>query len=135
MRPCLPLVLALSLVACTAGAPQQPATADTSTSPIAYAPDVCPDEPSLPADVEPPRSVRTPTPPAPRVGAPDGYACVEVTVDTAGRVSDPEVVATNNTVFGNSFARTVRTWRFEPATRDGEPVEVRCVLFSGYRRR
>lgn len=125
------LFLALSVVACatgTSGGPEQ--------SPLAmrYSPEVCPEGEGLPPDVEAPEGVHTPQARAPRSGPAQGYACVEVTIDVEGRVSDPEVVGANSTEFANNVARTVQTWRFEPATRDGEPVEVRYVLFSGYRR-
>lgn len=125
------LLLALSLVACATGTssgPEQPLS-------MRQSPDACPEGDGLPPDARPPQMIQAPQPPTPRTGPLEGYACLEVTIDIEGRVSDPEILATNNGDFGEALVRIAPTWRFEPASRDGEPVEVRYVVFSGYRRR
>ena len=87
-----------------------------------------------PPGVELGKPVSRPAPPLPRDGPDYGYACVEVTVTAEGELVDPEVVATNSDPFAASFLETLARWRFEPATRDGEPVELRTLVTASYQR-
>lgn len=128
MQRAVLLLLVLSLIACTTG------TAGGPDQPGGFSPDVCLQRAELPPDVEPPVSILTPQPGAPRSGPDRGYACVQATIDVEGRVSDPEILDTNNREFALSVSRTVRNWKFEPATREGEPVEIRYTLLSTYQR-
>lgn len=88
----------------------------------------------VPAGVEPGKPLSRPNLPTPRVGPDYGYACVEVTVTTEGEVVDPEVLATNSDPFAASFLQALTRWRYEPSTRDGEPVELRIVVSASYHR-
>ena len=56
-----------------------------------------------------------------------GEVTVAFTVDTSGRVQDVEVREASNPEFGEAALEAVRRWRFKPAMRDGEPVEVRIA--------
>jgi len=54
----------------------------------------------------------------------EGVSLVRFTVTEEGRVRDVEVVASLPiSQFGEASARAVRSWRYEPATQDGVPVE------------
>jgi len=55
----------------------------------------------------------------------NGYVVVAFTVDTEGRVNDVEVQDSTNDAFEAAALSAVRQWRFKPARRDGQPVEVR----------
>lgn len=88
----------------------------------------------IPADVEPGAPLTRPQPPLPRGGPSRGYACVAVTLTADGRIADPELLATNHDGFARSFLAVLPRWRYEPATRSGDPVEVRILLSASFRR-
>jgi TonB family protein len=55
-----------------------------------------------------------------------GHVVVEFTISTDGSTRDIEVVeAEPRNTFDREAERAVRGWRFEPALRDGRPVETR----------
>lgn len=54
-----------------------------------------------------------------------GHVVVVFTVDTRGRVQDVEAREATNDEFAAAALAAVRQWRFKPALREGEPVEVR----------
>lgn len=118
MRPSL----ALGLLFCTMGC--------ASLKPIPPC-----DQLPLPEDVTPPARVEFFHPQAPRDGTTYGFACVEATVDLDGRVVDPVVLKTNHPAFAESFLETLRQWRYEPARKEGEAVEVRVTLSSSFETR
>jgi TonB family protein len=88
----------------------------------------------LPEGVEPPRILRSPQPDSPTVGPQRGYACFAVTIDVEGRVSDPTMISSSGAEFARSAARKLANWRFEPATKDGAPIEVRYPITVDYLR-
>lgn len=88
----------------------------------------------MPPDVEPGAPLSRPQPQAPRGGPPSGYACVAVTLTEEGRLVDPEILATDNEPYAAYFLEVLEDWRFEPATRNGEPVAVRTLMSVSYRR-
>jgi protein TonB len=54
----------------------------------------------------------------------EGEVRVRITVDTAGRVADAQVISgTPAGVFDQAAVNAVRKWRFEPVVRDGRPIE------------
>lgn len=56
----------------------------------------------------------------------EGYVVVEFTIDTDGRTKDISVVESEpRDTFDRDARRAVARWRFEPALRDGRPVEQR----------
>lgn len=83
-------------------------------------------------DVTPGKRLSSPQPSAPRSGPPEGVACAHVTINTDGKVVEPEIVHTTSREFGLSFASALARWRYEPATRDGVPVEVRAMMSATY---
>lgn len=62
-----------------------------------------------------------------------GFACVAVTIDVDGRLTDLVLLATDYPAFAKSFVDVLPQWRYEPALRDGVPVPVRTVLTSTFR--
>jgi protein TonB len=56
----------------------------------------------------------------------EGVAEIAYTIDTAGRVSSIEILSIPHVSFENAIRKTVLSWRFNPATKDGKPVFVRA---------
>lgn len=54
----------------------------------------------------------------------EGRVVVRAWIGKDGRVKDVEVLRTDHDGFNANTVRAVRTWRFEPAEKDGQPVEV-----------
>lgn len=82
--------------------------------------------------IAPGRRLHTPGPSAPRNGAPEGVACAQVTLDVEGNIIDPEIVYTTSREFANNFLKALSNWRYEPATLNGVPTEVRMNLTATY---
>ncbi len=89
-------------------------------------------QPEPDPEVTPWRRLQGRNPAAPRDGSKAGVACAEVTIDIEGSVVDPQIVYTTHRVFARRFLEALRQWRYEPATRDGEPTEVRIVLSATF---
>jgi len=49
---------------------------------------------------------------------------VDITVTPLGTVIDPVVVSANDARFAEATVAVVRQWRFQPARKQGTPVEV-----------
>lgn len=122
------LLLPLCLAACATVDGGATTTAEDMAEIIAE----CEAATPLPDGVEPPRLLRSPQPDSPMVGPQRGYACFAVTVDTEGRVSDSTMIRTSSAEFARAAARKLANWRFEPATRDGAPVEIRYPITVDY---
>ena len=58
----------------------------------------------------------------------EGHATVEITVDVDGSVIDPSVHTTSHEEFGLAAMLASSEWIFEPATKNGVPVEIRAKL-------
>lgn len=86
----------------------------------------------LSEEVAPPTRVEIFKPPAPGDGTTYGFACVEAAISLDGRVVDPVVLSTNHPVYAESFLEALQSWRYEPAEKEGGPVEVRVVLSSSF---
>ncbi len=77
--------------------------------------------------LEPPRVLEAPLPPLPDA-ATDGAAPtdprvrLQVTLDDAGLVTEVAVVESAGAHLDEAAIAAVRTWKFAPATRDGEPI-------------
>lgn len=88
------------------------------------------------SDVEPPQKVSTPPPTIqhrPRHGNGYGKVVVQAVIATDGRVVCPRVLEGASPGFTDAALEAVVGWRFEPATRDGEPVPVRYTLTTTFR--
>ncbi|HUG09515.1 MAG TPA: TonB family protein [Opitutaceae bacterium] len=57
-----------------------------------------------------------------------GEADVMLKIDAIGQLIDVLVVGYSHKEFGREAAETVRQWKYEPAVRDGEPIESRVRL-------
>jgi TonB family protein len=57
-----------------------------------------------------------------------GIVKLKVTVDTEGHVKDIEVVRSVGYGLDENAVKAVRTWKFEPATKDGKPIEWRVPI-------
>lgn len=55
----------------------------------------------------------------------DGTVKLGFWVDLEGNVKNPVVVSSNNPAFEEPAIKALRDWKFQPATRDGKPVEYR----------
>lgn len=94
------------------------------------------DKREVPANIAPPRKLRAPAPWYP-VGKRD--ACVEeplvilAVIGRDGRPYAPSLVSSGDPVLFFNAAETLRTWRFAPARRDGEPVPVFYNLTVNYK--
>ena len=53
---------------------------------------------------------------------------MSIIVGTDGKPRDVRIISTPNHDFDQASLETVRQWRFEPATCDGEPVEKGMVV-------
>ena len=69
-------------------------------------------------------SPRVPTVPASGAAGP-GAPEVEVVVAASGEVESVKLVAGQTTALSGMQISAVKAWRFEPATRDGQPVRYR----------
>jgi len=78
-------------------------------------------------DITPPKGLYTPDAPyteeARRRGI-EGKVELEIVVERSGNVSDVTVSQSLDPGLDASAVKTVRNWRFAPATRDGHPVRV-----------
>jgi TonB family protein len=83
------------------------------------------------AQVVNPKPISTPTPGYPEsltdTGM-SGRAEVDITIKTDGTVADPELGMAELRAFGKAAMAAVKTWKFEPASRDGTPVEMRVTI-------
>jgi TonB family protein len=60
-------------------------------------------------------------PPGTQLGA------IEVLVDEHGRVAEARVYLSVNRVYDAVLLESVKSWRFQPATRAGRPVKYRRI--------
>lgn len=56
------------------------------------------------------------------------WARLQAVIDTQGRVVEPVALAGRSEAFRWAALEAVRTWRFEPATSSGRPVDVYYVI-------
>lgn len=56
-----------------------------------------------------------------------GFAKVSFTVGEDGRARDIKIIEASEPYFGGHTAYAIKSWRFEPARKNGQPVAVRIV--------
>jgi TonB family protein len=81
--------------------------------------------------VVPPVAISRPLPPLPRSAATlwrDQIAILDVLINEEGSVAEVVVKKSVHAQFDKQLIDTVRTWKFRPATRDGQPVSFRQVF-------
>ncbi len=82
-------------------------------------------------DMKPPKATHAPDPKYPDVPAdaePNGVVVMLVGINSKGRVELVHVLRSSNAVFEASAVTTVRTWKFSPAKKDGQPVPVQVTV-------
>lgn len=57
-----------------------------------------------------------------------GEAELALQIDASGNLTDVLATAYTHRAFADEAIATVRQWRFEPARRDGEPIDIRVSL-------
>jgi protein TonB len=53
-----------------------------------------------------------------------GTVLIRFIVDATGNVMEPEILDATHPAFGQSVLEAVKSWKFQPATLDGEPVNL-----------
>lgn len=87
-------------------------------------------------DVRPPRRTSTVAPPyteTARRARVEGFVILQSIIDTEGRIRKVRVLRGLPLGLTEAAVAAVRQWRFKPATRDGEPVEVYYNLTTSFR--
>lgn len=79
-------------------------------------------------EIELPRPIRRVDPIPARSGPSASVACVAVLVSVEGQAVATEVRYTDNRAFAENAVTALRKWRFEPGTRNGEPVETWMLI-------
>jgi TonB family protein len=64
-----------------------------------------------------------------------GSVLLRLLIDSSGNVKDPVVVRPLGLGLDEKAIEAVRQWKFEPATKDGEPVEVKANIEINFRLR
>lgn len=64
-------------------------------------------------------------------GLPHARMVVECTVDTSGNLKNPHVLETGPATMTAKVLAALRSWKFQPAMRNNEPVEVTTILGFG----
>lgn len=119
---CLPSVLAALLVAACAGTSEPVQRADRAMAPGSVV------GPQSQQWETPARLLSGKSPAYPIeqfVTGKTGYAEVGFTVAQDGTTRDIEIVDADQAAFGRHLAIAVKDWRFDPATKDGQPVASR----------
>jgi TonB family protein len=62
----------------------------------------------------------------------DGVVLLEVTVRTDGSVVSPRVIKSLGFGLDEAAIESVLKWKYEPAQRDGRPVEVQVIVSYGF---
>lgn len=76
-----------------------------------------------------PAATKSPTYPSALEGSGrNGIANVEVLVKKDGSVADPVLQSADDPAFGEAAMAVIGEWTFEPATRDGAPIDLRVVV-------
>ena len=115
------------LSACSATSTSQP-----QVPPTGFQESDCASASAEVGPVVPGRPIAQRQPDAPRYGPPQGFACILVTIDTSGKVTQPRVVSTNSEAYARNFLAALAHWRYDPIVVDGKAVEVRTLLSAQY---
>lgn len=63
----------------------------------------------------------------------NGYVVLSVVVGTDGKVREATVTKSLDKGLDNQSLKTVKEWKFQPATKDGQPVPVRIDVEMTFR--
>lgn len=86
--------------------------------------------------ITPPEVVYEPLPaytPEARKAGIEGSVALSITVDERGKVSDVDVMEGLGYGLDEQAAKTVKTWKFNPALKDGKPVAVRVIVVASFK--
>jgi TonB family protein len=86
-------------------------------------------------DITPPTAIYKPQPPYTKEAKEaklEGTVVLEVTVEANGTVSDVKVIRPLGKGLDESAAKTVRTWKFKPATKAAKPVAWTGAIEVGF---
>ena len=129
------VVSAFSDLAHAAAATQRPAASvpTPSRTPLELAAAVAPPRIYVlgATGVVPPVAISKPLPPFPRGNAVlrrDHAGVMEIVVNELGNVSEVTVRKSVHPQFDRKLVESIRTWKFKPATKDGQPVSFRSVF-------
>lgn len=87
------------------------------------------------ANVREPRAIYTPAPSFPRgTGRRGGLVVLSIIVGADGRAYDVTVTQSLDPDFDDSAVGAVKTWKFDPGTRDGKPVAVKMKIEVAFNR-
>ena len=75
----------------------------------------------------PPAAIRTDLPD----GLPHARMVVACTLDASGNIKDPHVLEPGPAEMNAKVLAALRTWKFQPAMRNDQPVEVTAILGFG----
>ncbi|HMD97233.1 MAG TPA: M56 family metallopeptidase [Terriglobia bacterium] len=87
-------------------------------------------------DVIAPKAIFKPEPPYTKAARKDkitGSVELSLVIDAEGNVTEARVVKALDPGLDQSALRTVRTWKFQPATRNGKPVPVRVTVETEFK--
>lgn len=76
---------------------------------------------------------KIPYPRAAKTAKIEGIAEISYTIDTTGRVSDVRLLSAPHVSFEKIIEKSVLTWRFAPATKNGKPIAItanQTILFK-----
>jgi len=142
MRQIALIVMAVTAAACGAHqkptaspAPKPAATATPPPTPPAFYYDPDTGATVSGPGVVGPRAVYQPRAPYPASALSDkitGEVAMNVIVDVNGRVASVSVVKSVRRDLDDAAVAAVKTWRFDPASKDGHPVRARLVATMGF---
>lgn len=134
----LAAIAALTLTFATLVAAQSPKPAGESSSKVTATESLnVPDDESFAAylrvtsGMKPPKATKAPDPKYPEIPSdaePNGVVVMLVGINTKGHVELVHVLRSSNAVFEASAVTTVRTWKFSPAKKAGQPVPVQVTV-------
>lgn len=67
-------------------------------------------------------------PPELRAAGVEGQVVARAVIGEDGRIRDVEILRTDHPLFSEALLATIPSWRFEPATVDGQPIEIDYTL-------
>ena len=81
-------------------------------------------------------TIAQPTPPLrPSMGAlrdyPGSYACVAVSINGRGQVTDAKLLETNTPAMGDYFLKLASGSKYTPGSLNGNPIATRAVISLG----
>lgn len=133
----LPLIALAILTFTLASAAQTKPAADSTSRVTATESLNVPDDEAFAAylrvtsGMKPPKATKSPDPKYPELPSdaePNGVVVMLVGINAKGRVELVHVLRSSNAVFEASAVTTVRTWKFSPAKKDGQPVPVQITV-------